>query len=44
MDPTDPPAVDASSPKAQSSDEPSLDDFVAKDKYQKLKTRFQALR
>lgn len=34
----------AASPKPQASDDPTNADFVAKEKYQKLKRRFHALR
>jgi hypothetical protein len=40
MDSTGPQGVEASSQKPPATEEPSVADFVAKEKYQKLKLRF----
>lgn len=44
MDSTGPQGADANSPKPQADEDPCTADFVAKEKYQKLKRRFHALR
>ena len=44
MDSVEPQGVEASSQKRPASEERSETDFVAKEKYQKLKQRFKALR
>lgn len=44
MDSTGPQGVEASSQKPPANEEPYTADFVAKEKYQKLKRRFQTLR
>jgi hypothetical protein len=44
MDSTGPQGVEASSQKPPATEEPSIADFVAKEKYQKLKLRFYTLK
>ena len=44
MDTLDPQLVETSVQKAEATDEPTNDNFVAKEKYSKLKQRFNALR